>query len=61
MHSGISGGTTQDEPLINMVHLLATLTDTNGRIAIPGFENGVSLLEDKESKLLDEVVIRCKG
>ncbi len=57
MHSGMQGGTVH-EPLIDMVRLLATLTDRESKILIPGFYDRVSAMGEQEMILLDEVVRR---
>ncbi|GAA5875874.1 hypothetical protein JCM1840_002961 [Sporobolomyces johnsonii] len=59
LHSGIWGGVTS-EPLVDLVRLLASLTDADGRVRIPGFLNDVRRLEPGENKLYQEVVERCK-
>ncbi|GAA5958782.1 hypothetical protein JCM21900_004760 [Sporobolomyces salmonicolor] len=59
LHSGIWGGVTS-EPLVDLVRLLASLTDADGRVRIPGFLNDVRRLEPAENRLYQEVVERCK-
>lgn len=57
MHSGMQGGTVH-EPLIDMVRLLATLTDHDSKVVIPGFYDHVATMGDHEQSLLDEVIRR---
>ncbi|ORY68046.1 hypothetical protein BCR35DRAFT_294767 [Leucosporidium creatinivorum] len=59
LHSGMQGGVVS-EPLVDMVRLLASLTDADGRVRIPGFLDDVRKLEKKESELYDAVIERCK-
>ncbi|KAL8283220.1 hypothetical protein RQP46_005998 [Phenoliferia psychrophenolica] len=60
LHSGMQGGVVS-EPLVDMVRLLASLTDADGRVRIPGFLNDVRKLSQEESDLYDTVIERCKG
>ncbi|KAJ7457667.1 hypothetical protein B0H11DRAFT_2063012 [Mycena galericulata] len=50
MHSGIEGGAVV-EPLLDMVHLLATLTDSQHQVRIPGFYDRVRQQTDAEKGL----------
>ncbi|KAJ7095467.1 hypothetical protein C8R43DRAFT_1081889 [Mycena crocata] len=50
MHSGIEGGAIV-EPLLDMVHLLATLTDAQHQVRIPGFYDRVRQQTDAEKEL----------
>ncbi|KAJ6620730.1 hypothetical protein B0H10DRAFT_2020308 [Mycena sp. CBHHK59/15] len=50
MHSGIEGGAVV-EPLLDMVHLLATLTDGQQQVRIPGFYDRVRPQTDAEKEL----------
>ena len=50
LHSGVFGGTAQ-EPMTDMVRMLATLVDTNGVIQIPGIKEMVAPLTDEEKNL----------
>ncbi|PKI83477.1 hypothetical protein MVES1_002670 [Malassezia vespertilionis] len=58
IHSGVDGGAVQ-EPMMDMVKLLATLTDANGHVALRGFYDHVSPVDEQEhayySKLAHEV------
>jgi acetylornithine deacetylase/succinyl-diaminopimelate desuccinylase-like protein len=47
LHSGIYGGAVQN-PITALARLLATLHDSAGRIAVPGFCDAVEPLEDWE-------------
>jgi acetylornithine deacetylase/succinyl-diaminopimelate desuccinylase-like protein len=47
LHSGIYGGTVAN-PATAVARLIATLHDTHGRIAVPGFYDGVAPLQDWE-------------
>jgi acetylornithine deacetylase/succinyl-diaminopimelate desuccinylase-like protein len=49
LHSGIYGGTV-DNPAMTLSQLLAKLRDKNGRVAIPGFYDGVAALSAYERK-----------
>lgn len=50
LHSGVFGGTAQ-EPMTDLVRILASLVDTNGRILIPGINELVAPLTDDEKAL----------
>ncbi|GAA6010624.1 hypothetical protein JCM11491_002998 [Sporobolomyces phaffii] len=58
LHSGIHGGVIS-EPLNDLVRLLATLTDADGRVRIPGFLDDVRKLEASELQLYEAVIERC--
>jgi acetylornithine deacetylase/succinyl-diaminopimelate desuccinylase-like protein len=49
LHSGIYGGTV-DNPALALSQMLARLRDKNGRVAIPGFYDGVAALSARERK-----------
>ena len=49
LHSGIYGGAVQN-PITVLARMLATLHDSDGRIAIPGFSDSVEPLHDWERK-----------
>ncbi|KAJ7584980.1 hypothetical protein C8J56DRAFT_139703 [Mycena floridula] len=50
LHSGIDGGGVA-EPMLDMVALLATLTDSNRHVKIPGFYDSVRPQTDAEKEL----------
>lgn len=52
-------GGVVSEPLVDMVRVLASLTDSDGRVRIPGFLEDVRKLDAKESALYDEIILRC--
>jgi len=47
------------EPLNDLVRLLASLTDADGRVRIPGFLDDVRPLDSAERRLYEAVVERC--
>lgn len=54
LHSGLFGGIIA-EPMTDLVKLLATLVDTNGKILIEGIDEQVKPLTEEEDKLYDEI------
>lgn len=54
LHSGVFGGTAQ-EPMTDLVRVLATLVDTDGHIKIPGIYDLVAPLTDDERALYKEI------
>lgn len=60
LHSGMQGGVVS-EPLGDMVRLLSSLTDGEGKVLVPRFLDEVRVLGEAEGKLFDEVVRRCAG
>ncbi len=54
LHSGIFGGVIH-EPMTDLVNLLSKLVDANGKILIPGIDEMVAPVTDKESKLYDDI------
>lgn len=54
LHSGVFGGTAQ-EPMTDLVRVLATLVDTNGKIQIPGLAEMVAPLTDEEKALYGDI------
>ena len=54
LHSGVFGGTAQ-EPMTDMVRMLATLVDTDGVIQIPGIKEMVAPLTDDEKSLYGSI------
>ncbi|KIM66941.1 hypothetical protein SCLCIDRAFT_109662 [Scleroderma citrinum Foug A] len=51
-HSGVEGGAVT-EPMLDMINLLATLTDDQREIAIPGFYERVRKQTDEERQLYE--------
>jgi acetylornithine deacetylase/succinyl-diaminopimelate desuccinylase-like protein len=51
LHSGSFGGGI-DNPINALSHIIASLKDSDGRILIPGFYDGVRPLSDEERQLL---------
>ena len=54
LHSGVFGGTAQ-EPMTDLVRVLGTLVDTDGRIKIPGINDLVAPLTDDEKALYADI------
>ncbi|KAI9805711.1 MAG: hypothetical protein M1833_005204 [Piccolia ochrophora] len=54
LHSGVFGGTAQ-EPMTDLVRLLGSLVDTNGKIQIPGINELVAPLTDEEKELYGNI------
>lgn len=54
LHSGVFGGTAQ-EPMTDLVRVLASLVDTNGKIQIPGINEMVAPLTDEEKALYGDI------
>lgn len=54
LHSGVFGGSAQ-EPMTDMVRLLASLVDTDGHILIPGINDQVAPITDSESALYPNI------
>lgn len=52
-------GGVVSEPLVDMVRLLASLTDADGRVRIPGFLDDVRKMTSEESALYANVIDRC--
>lgn len=50
LHSGVFGGTAQ-EPMTDLVRVMGSLVDTNGKILIPGIDDDVAPLTDEEKEL----------
>ncbi|EIW59658.1 Zn-dependent exopeptidase [Trametes versicolor FP-101664 SS1] len=50
LHSGVDGGSAR-EPMLDMVKLLGTLTDSSNRVAIPDFYDRVRALTEDERQL----------
>lgn len=56
LHSGVHGGVFQ-EPAIDLVNLLSTLTD-KGKVSVPGFYDHVRPLDKDEEYLYDAIVAK---
>ncbi|RKF72331.1 Cys-Gly metallodipeptidase dug1 [Golovinomyces cichoracearum] len=54
LHSGVFGGTAQ-EPMTDLVRILASLVDTKGNIQIPGLADLVAPLTDEEKSLYGDI------
>ena len=50
LHSGVFGGAAQ-EPMTDLVRVLGTLVDTNGKIQIPGLQEMVAPVTEEEKSL----------
>ena len=53
-HSGVEGG-AETEPMMEMVKVLASLTDSQGRVALDGFYDGVRGVSPAELEYLAEL------
>lgn len=54
LHSGVFGGSAQ-EPMTDLVRVLARLVDTNGKILIPGIQEMVAPMTDEEKGLYGDI------
>lgn len=54
LHSGVFGGTAQ-EPMTDLVRVLSTLVDGNGKILIPGLNELVAPVTDEERGLYKDI------
>ncbi|KAB5525567.1 hypothetical protein GE09DRAFT_1065104 [Coniochaeta sp. 2T2.1] len=54
LHSGVFGGTAQ-EPMTDLVRVLGTLVDTDGKIQIPGIKEQVAPVTADEETLYDGI------
>ncbi|KAI9881465.1 MAG: hypothetical protein M1830_000027 [Pleopsidium flavum] len=54
LHSGVFGGTAQ-EPMTDLVRVLSTLVDTDGKIQIRGLNELVAPLTDEEKSLYGDI------
>lgn len=54
LHSGVFGGTAQ-EPMTDLVRLLSSLVDTNGKILVPGINEMVAPLSADEKSLYGDI------
>ena len=59
LHSGIFGGTV-DNPAMALCQLLAQLRDKNGRVAVPGFYDGVQPISAYERKQFKRFPVKDK-
>ena len=50
LHSGVFGGTAQ-EPMTDLMHVLSSLVDTNGKIQIPGIAEMVAPVTEEEKEI----------
>lgn len=56
LHSGVDGSRLLDEPLKDLVMLLAKLSGKNGFVEIPGFYDAILPISDDEKRLYDDIV-----
>ena len=54
LHSGVFGGTAQ-EPMTDLVRVLAALVDTEGRILVPGIKEMVAAVTEEEKNLYRDI------
>jgi len=54
LHSGVFGGTAQ-EPMTDLVRVMASLVDTNGKILIPGINEMVAPVTKEEESLYKDI------
>lgn len=57
-HSGVDGGVSR-EPTIDLVNLLATLTNKEGKVLIPNFYEPIQPLTASEEKLYEEIISKA--
>ncbi|KAL0088636.1 hypothetical protein F4703DRAFT_1734820, partial [Phycomyces blakesleeanus] len=55
LHSGVEGG-AMSEPLVDLIHVLGKLIDTNKRVLVPGFYNDIRPITPAEDTLYDPIV-----
>ncbi|KAG1226404.1 hypothetical protein G6F35_002934 [Rhizopus arrhizus] len=55
LHSGVEGGAVS-EPLVDLIHVLGRLIDTNKQVLIPGFYKDVRPITEAEEKLYEPLV-----
>jgi di- and tripeptidase len=63
LHSGVNGSSLMDEPLKDLVTLMAKLNGANGRIDIPGFYEKLTpatKAEDERYKAISEIISQNK-
>ncbi|KAI8913618.1 hypothetical protein EDD86DRAFT_187496 [Gorgonomyces haynaldii] len=54
LHSGVFGGTVH-EPMTDLIKLMGTLVETDGKIRIPGIYDTVAPVTDEERKIYDNI------
>ncbi|KAK8207656.1 Cys-Gly metallodipeptidase [Zalaria obscura] len=54
LHSGVFGGTAQ-EPMTDLVRVMGSLVDTNGKILISGLDDLVAPMTDEEKSLYGDI------
>lgn len=54
LHSGLFGGTVH-EAMGDLVHIMGSLVDVNGKILIPGMNDSVAPLTEEEQKLYEPI------
>ena len=54
LHSGIDGGIIQ-EPMVDLMKLLGSLTDDAGRVQVNGFFDGIRTLGPKEQEMFEDL------
>ena len=54
LHSGIFGGIVA-EPMTDLIKVMSQLVDSNGKILIPGIDDMIAPLTDKEDALYDDI------
>ena len=54
LHSGINGGILH-EPMVDLVHVLSSLVESNGRVLVPGFYDDVRPVSDAEKEIYDQI------
>ncbi|KAI9269351.1 hypothetical protein BY458DRAFT_187021 [Sporodiniella umbellata] len=55
LHSGVEGGAVS-EPLVDLIHVLGKLVDTEKQVLIPGFYKDVRPVSEEEKVLYDPIV-----
>ncbi|CAO3678442.1 unnamed protein product [Rhizopus stolonifer] len=55
LHSGVEGGAVP-EPLVDLIHVLGKLVDTDKQVLIPGFYRDVRPVTEAEQELYDPIV-----
>ena len=57
LHSGVFGGTAQ-EPMTDLIRVMAKLVDTNGKILIPGINELVAPVTEDEKQLYKQITYK---